>query len=44
MAARSTPQLRLFRNDYGEKNASLAVRLTRDARAIATRSGPGSRS
>ena len=28
MAARSSPQLRLFRNDLGSKNASLAVRLT----------------
>ena len=28
MAARSSPQLRLFRNDFGEKNASLALRLT----------------
>jgi tetratricopeptide (TPR) repeat protein len=28
MAARSSPQLRLFRNDLGNKNASLAVRLT----------------
>jgi Tfp pilus assembly protein PilF/peroxiredoxin len=28
MAARSSPQLRLFRNDLGNQNASLAVRLT----------------
>jgi tetratricopeptide (TPR) repeat protein len=28
MAARSSPQLRLFRNDFGDENASLAVRLT----------------
>ena len=27
MAARSSPQLRLFRNDFAEKNASLALRL-----------------
>ncbi len=27
MAARSTPQLRLFRNDYAERGAALAVRL-----------------
>ena len=28
MAARSAPQLRLFRNDHPEKNRSLSVRLT----------------
>jgi Tfp pilus assembly protein PilF/peroxiredoxin len=28
MAARSAPQLRIFRNDVGQKNASVALRLT----------------
>ena len=42
MAARSSPQLRLFRNDFGDKNASLARAPDRDAGAIATRSGPAS--
>jgi Tfp pilus assembly protein PilF/peroxiredoxin len=28
MSPRSSPQLRIFRNDFGEKNASIALRLT----------------
>ena len=42
MAARQSPQLRLFRNDFAPRRASLAVRLTRHARATATRSARAS--
>ena len=38
MAARAAPQLRLFRNDFAERGAALAVRLVGHARATATRS------
>ena len=37
LAPRSAPQLRLFRNDFAERGATLAVAPDRDARATATR-------